>query len=263
MAIERASVQVARKPWGVSRSTSLEQQRTVSLVTPIGELRFRRADRDAPAPGPKLLLKLLFTSAPLSIQVHPDDAFAQARSGCRTARPRRGTSFLRQRRPRRVARRIETASRAAGVARGDRGRLDCRSWSSGATVAKGDVLFIPAGTIHALGAGIVLAEIQQRSDTTFRLFDYGRPRHLARRQTPSRLSDAGPARDPTRLAAPHHGSRTLLVSQARTSCSSGSNLPANATLRAQCRSQRHGFWRSTATWRSDWPAASDRRSDLH
>ena len=45
-------------------------------------------------------------------------------------------------------------------------------------VAKGDVIFIPAGTIHAIGAGIVLAEIQQRSDTTFRLFDYGREREL-------------------------------------------------------------------------------------
>src|SRR5436189_4007775 len=45
-------------------------------------------------------------------------------------------------------------------------------------VAKGDVIFIPAGTIHALGGGIVAAEIQQRSDTTFRLFDYGRAREL-------------------------------------------------------------------------------------
>jgi predicted GH43/DUF377 family glycosyl hydrolase len=44
--------------------------------------------------------------------------------------------------------------------------------------AKGDVIFIPAGTIHAIGAGIVLAENQQRSDTTFRLFDYDRAREL-------------------------------------------------------------------------------------
>jgi mannose-6-phosphate isomerase len=44
--------------------------------------------------------------------------------------------------------------------------------------AKGDVIYIPAGTIHAIGGGIVLAEIQQNSDTTFRLFDYGRQREL-------------------------------------------------------------------------------------
>jgi len=45
-------------------------------------------------------------------------------------------------------------------------------------VAKDDVIYIPAGTIHAIGAGIVLAEIQQRSDATFRLFDFGRQREL-------------------------------------------------------------------------------------
>jgi mannose-6-phosphate isomerase len=45
-------------------------------------------------------------------------------------------------------------------------------------VAKGDVIYIPAGTVHAIGAGIVLAEIQQNSDATFRLFDYGRQREL-------------------------------------------------------------------------------------
>jgi mannose-6-phosphate isomerase len=46
------------------------------------------------------------------------------------------------------------------------------------TVAVGDSIFIPAGTIHAIGAGIVLAEIQQHSDATFRLFDYGSGREL-------------------------------------------------------------------------------------
>jgi len=45
-------------------------------------------------------------------------------------------------------------------------------------VAKDDVIYMPAGTLHAIGAGIVLAEIQQRSDATFRLFDYGREREL-------------------------------------------------------------------------------------
>jgi mannose-6-phosphate isomerase len=43
-----------------------------------------------------------------------------------------------------------------------------------ANVAPGDVLFIPAGTIHALGPGILLYEIQQSSDTTYRLYDWGR-----------------------------------------------------------------------------------------
>ena len=41
-----------------------------------------------------------------------------------------------------------------------------------------DTISVPAGTIHAIGAGLVIAEIQQRSDATFRLFDHGRDRGL-------------------------------------------------------------------------------------
>jgi mannose-6-phosphate isomerase len=77
------------------------------------------------------------------------------------------------------------------------------------TVSKGDMLFVPAGTIHAIGAGIVLAEIQQRSDTTFRLFDYGRPRQL-HEDSAVAVSDAGPARI---QSAPRHltDNRTVLI----------------------------------------------------
>jgi mannose-6-phosphate isomerase len=71
-------------------------------------------------------------------------------------------------------------------------------------VHKGDVILIPAGTIHAIGPGIVLAEIQQHSDATFRMFDYGRQRELhienavaaatagprEHQSPPERLSDA-------------------------------------------------------------------------
>ena len=44
--------------------------------------------------------------------------------------------------------------------------------------APGDTFFIPAGTVHAIGAGLALCEIQQHSDVTYRLYDYGRPREL-------------------------------------------------------------------------------------
>ncbi len=45
-------------------------------------------------------------------------------------------------------------------------------------VAKGEMIFVDAGTVHAIGPGVVLLETQQTSDTTFRLYDYGRPREL-------------------------------------------------------------------------------------
>ena len=121
MAIEHASVQVVRKPWGVA---DLHPWSSIDgSGDAVGELWFQRADKNAPIPA--LLLKLLFTSEPLSIQVHPDDAFARSiglpngkteawyilvgnagRAGCA------GT---------------EAASHAAGIARSDQGRLDCRS----------------------------------------------------------------------------------------------------------------------------------------
>jgi mannose-6-phosphate isomerase len=77
------------------------------------------------------------------------------------------------------------------------------------SVAQGDVVFIPAGTIHALGAGIVLAEIQQNSDATFRLFDYGRKRELHEDDGVA-VANAWPLRaasNPTRMTP----ERTVLV----------------------------------------------------
>ena len=74
MPTELAAVRVVHKPWGVR-----DLQPWSSLdgsADAIGELWFERADQHAQTPA--LLLKLLFTSEPLSIQVHPDDTFARA-----------------------------------------------------------------------------------------------------------------------------------------------------------------------------------------
>jgi mannose-6-phosphate isomerase len=77
-------------------------------------------------------------------------------------------------------------------------------------VQRGDVVFVPAGTIHAIGAGLVIVEIQQRSDATFRMFDFGRKRELhiadAVAVADAGPSDAGPK--PRRLT----DERTLLAS---------------------------------------------------
>ena len=74
MAIEHAAVQVARKPWGVA---DLHPWSSIDVAgDPVGELWFQRTHKHAPIPA--LLLKLLFTSEPLSIQVHPDDEFARS-----------------------------------------------------------------------------------------------------------------------------------------------------------------------------------------
>jgi mannose-6-phosphate isomerase len=171
MPIEQASVRAVHKPWGVS---DLQPWSSIDGTgSAVGELWFERADQDAPAPA--LLLKLLFTSEPLSIQVHPDDTFARA-MGMPNGKSE--------------AWYIIAAQPDAQIAVGLKHRVTPQELRTAITsgsivelvqwrpVVKGDVIFIPAGTIHAIGAGIVLAEIQQRSDTTFRLFDYGRGREL-------------------------------------------------------------------------------------
>jgi mannose-6-phosphate isomerase len=171
MPTEHAAVRVVHKPWGLS---DLQPWSNIDgSGDAVGELWFERADKDAPTPA--LLLKLLFTSEPLSIQVHPDDTFARAMGMPNgkseawyilSAQPdaQIGAGLKRQVTPQQLRSAIQNGSIAELV-----------QWRP---VTKGDVIYIPAGTIHAIGAGIVLAEIQQRSDATFRLFDYGRQREL-------------------------------------------------------------------------------------
>jgi mannose-6-phosphate isomerase len=171
MPTELAAVRVVHKPWGVRDLqpwSSLDASRDA-----VGELWFERADK--PALAPALLLKLLFTSEPLSIQVHPDDTFARAMGMPNgkseawyilSAEPdaRIGVGLKHRITPQQLRASIENGS-----------IVELVDWRP---VAKDDVIYIPAGTIHAIGAGIVLAEIQQHSDTTFRLFDFGRQREL-------------------------------------------------------------------------------------
>lgn len=171
MPIEHASVRALRKPWGVS---DLRPWSNIDgTVDAVGELWFERSDKNAPDPA--LLLKLLFTSGPLSIQVHPDDTFARAMG---MANGKSEAWYIISAEPGAqigvgLKRRVTPQELRASIQNGS--IVDLVEWRP---VAKGDVVFIPAGTIHALGPGIVLAEIQQRSDITFRLFDYGRQREL-------------------------------------------------------------------------------------
>jgi mannose-6-phosphate isomerase len=171
VAIEHARTRVLPKPWGVE--DLLPWSHVGHDGNAIGEIWYERPD--SAALDPSLLLKLLFTSQPLSVQVHPDDAFAHA-----MGLPRGKTE----------AWYVLSAAPEAKVALGLSRRLTAQQLREAIgdgsissllvwhTVSANDVLFVPAGTIHAIGAGLVIAELQQRSDTTFRLFDHGREREL-------------------------------------------------------------------------------------
>lgn len=137
----------------------------------IGEIWF-----EPPAELSSILVKYIFTSDKLSVQVHPSDAQAEAlgendrgKEECwlvLDAEPdaRLGIGF---RHPLDAA-----AMRAAAL---DGSIEDLMEWHP---VRRGDFFYIPAGTVHAIGAGLSLIEIQQNSDITYRLYDYGRPREL-------------------------------------------------------------------------------------
>jgi mannose-6-phosphate isomerase len=190
------------KPWG-ARRLGEGFDPVPSDSSPVGEIVFEGRG----GASDELLLKYLFTSEKLSIQVHPDDEAARALGLPRgkdeawlvlAAEPG-STLGLGLREP--------TTPRELREAALDGSILELVDWRP---VRAGDCIYSPAGTIHAIGAGVSLVEVQQNTDLTYRLYDYGRPRelHLDEALAVARL-DARPRAQPpldlgegrTRLAA--------------------------------------------------------------
>ena len=203
MTIERARVLTRAKPWGVGNLSPWCEARHDR--DPIGEVSYERADDTSPVPS--LLLKVLFTSAPLSIQVHPDDDYAKS-VGLPNGKSE-AWYVLEADLGAKVALGLNRALTRIELRRAiDDGSIEqIVSWQ--ATKA-GDVFSVPAGTIHAIGANIIVAEIQQRSDSTYRLFDHGRDRVLQKADgaAVAHLGSAASQTSPKRLSE----ERTLLVS---------------------------------------------------
>ena len=155
------------KPWG---RTDLPAIFAGAAGRRIGEVWFDKPDEALP-----LLVKWLFTSEHLSVQVHPNDAQARMAGALRG---KEECWF------------IVAAEPGATVGIGTTRPLspeelkdasifgEIESLIDWKPATPGDFWFIPAGTVHAIGAGVKLVEIQQNSDMTYRLYDYGRPREL-------------------------------------------------------------------------------------
>jgi len=156
------------KPWG---RTQIPRMFGPTEGQRIGELWFEQPDGHSSP----LLVKYIFTSERLSIQVHPDDR--QARERGLPAGKSECWYVL-------------DADEGATLGLGLTADLSADEIHSVALdgsierlmhwrpVAAGDFIYVPAGTIHAIVAGIELLEFQQNSDVTYRLYDYGRPREL-------------------------------------------------------------------------------------
>ena len=119
-----------------------------------------------------LLLKLISARDSLSVQVHPEDAYAREKEGKLGKSEawvilwaEEGANILYGMKPEITAEKLETALHAGE---------DIAPMIRQVPVKAGDVFYIPGGMVHAIGGGIVLYEIQQSSDVTYRLWDFQR-----------------------------------------------------------------------------------------
>ncbi|WP_313806136.1 class I mannose-6-phosphate isomerase [Sphingobium sp.] len=172
MTTTRLLAHTVEKPWG---RTDIPSHIAPADGGRIGEVWFSPPKGTGAEQSPPLLVKYIFTSEKLSVQVHPNDAQARrqglagGKSECwyiLDAEPdaRLGIGLMRDLTP--------EALRAAALDGSIEGLMD---WKP---VTAGSFYYIPAGTVHAIGGGVTLVEVQQNNDVTYRLYDYGRPREL-------------------------------------------------------------------------------------
>lgn len=178
MSAHQLPTRMVEKVWG---RDALPAPFTAPPGERIGEIWF-----EPPPELPQVLVKYLFTSEKLSVQVHPSDTTAlpgeagkeecwlvlDAEPGAQLA-----IGFERDV----TSDEIEAAAKDGTIEQ-------LLTWHP---ARAGDLFYLPAGTVHAIGPGLALVEVQQTSDTTFRLYDYGRPRELHLERALA-VADGGP-----------------------------------------------------------------------
>lgn len=140
---------------------------------PIGEVWFQVPGQAAD--GPELLIKYLFTSEKLSVQVHPDDATAR-KAGYPRGKDEAWVILAADPHACIAIGTLSVMTRDQLRAAACDGTIeDLLDWKA---VKKDDTFYSPAGTVHAIGPGLTLVEVQQNVDLTYRLYDYGSDREL-------------------------------------------------------------------------------------
>ncbi len=154
---------MVEKPWG-------RDVLPAPFKTPAGK-RIGEVWFEPPPQLPQLLVKYIFTSEKLSVQVHPSDAQlpGHGKEECWLVIAAEPGAALG------VGFREAISAEAMRAAALDGSIEQLLAWHP---VTSGDFFYIPANTVHAIGGGISLIEVQQTSDVTYRLFDYGREREL-------------------------------------------------------------------------------------
>ncbi|WP_156680635.1 class I mannose-6-phosphate isomerase [Sphingomonas profundi] len=186
MSVRRLTTKRVEKPWG-RHDLWPGFPDAPEGGAKVGEVWFE-------APGdPELLVKYLFTSEKLSIQDHPDDVYARAHGYPRgkdeawlilAAEPHATIAIGT------LAPMTHEELRASAL---DGSIEDKMDWKA---VKADDSFYSPAGTVHAIGPGLTLIEVQQNVDLTYRLYDYGSDREL-------HLDDGIAVSKPVPFVAPH------------------------------------------------------------
>lgn len=152
---------------GMLKGNNLEEIIEVYMGELVGEQNFERYGLEFP-----LLIKYLDCNDKLSVQVHPDDALAEERHNSfgkteawYIAECKEGAAIY-------LGFKDLNITREEYISAVQESRLE--ELLNRVEVKKGDVFFIPAGTVHALGAGIEVVEVQQTSDVTYRIYDWDR-----------------------------------------------------------------------------------------
>lgn len=173
-AVVPLSVEAVERVWG--RMDAGDWGCGVSFAGVIGELHHSLpADAASIAGADALLVKTLFTSAMLSVQVHPDAPTARA-MGMPCGKDEAWVVLAAQQDAViGLGLRMALSAEALADAVADGSIIDKMCWHK---VAVGDVLSAPAGTVHAIGAGVTVFELQENNDLTWRLYDHGRGRKL-------------------------------------------------------------------------------------
>lgn len=195
----KMETRLLEKPWGQLRVPHLGE---AASGTRIGEVCFESPTTERLP----LLVKFLYTSEPLSIQVHPNDRQARALGHPHgkdemwivlEAQPDSTIG---------LGLKHEVSDQELRWAVRDGTIADLVDWRP---VKRGDVIYNPAGTVHAAGRGLVLLEVQQAVDLTYRLYDYGRSRELHLEEGLA-VAKGMPHADTRDGRLPEHGSAILV-----------------------------------------------------
>ena len=195
-----------------------------------------------------LLIKLLDANQPLSVQVHPDDDYALANEGNELGKTEMWV----------VLRAAPGAELILGVKAGTTPEAFRRGLETGALepylhhlpVKAGDHICVPTGTLHAIMEGLIIAEIQQNSNTTYRVYDWnrvgadGKPRslHIEKALEVINFQRVEPGLCPPQLVANSEGIQRFALCRNRYFVTERVEMAAGAVYEGECNGETLEIW---------------------